>query len=156
MIYFLPPQLKIRLIIPGAAFASAAFSFVISEGFVTSIAACVMSWRARSLLSLGSIVDNFSWVIFSFAISSFFEEGIRQCGEAMKIIAYITNATSIHKILTHIGENSEQPKMQPARPYLMSAVMKKAMFQYPMNSMIKQYVGKLEPRAVIANQKVVT
>ena len=38
-----------------------------------------------------------------------------QCGETMKIIAYIRNATSIHKILTHIGEDTEPPKMHPAR-----------------------------------------
>ncbi|MDQ2995394.1 MAG: hypothetical protein M3R00_10735 [Pseudomonadota bacterium] len=38
-----------------------------------------------------------------------------QCGDAMKIIAYITNATSIHKILSHIGEETEHPKMHPAR-----------------------------------------
>lgn len=38
-----------------------------------------------------------------------------QCGETMKIIAYITNATSIHKILTYIDEESEQPKMHSAR-----------------------------------------
>ncbi len=38
-----------------------------------------------------------------------------QCGETMKIIAYITNATSIQKILAHIGKESEQPKMHSAR-----------------------------------------
>jgi len=38
-----------------------------------------------------------------------------QCGETMKIIAYITNATSIHKILTYMDEESEQPKMRSAR-----------------------------------------
>ncbi len=32
-----------------------------------------------------------------------------QCGEAMKIIAYITNATSIQKILAHIGEERGPP-----------------------------------------------
>ncbi len=31
-----------------------------------------------------------------------------QCGEAMKIIAYITNATSIHRILSHIGESGKK------------------------------------------------
>jgi len=38
-----------------------------------------------------------------------------QCGKTMKIIAYITNATSVHKILTHIGEGIEHPKMHSAR-----------------------------------------
>jgi hypothetical protein len=38
-----------------------------------------------------------------------------QCGEPMKIIAYISNITIIHKILTHIGESSEQPEMVSAR-----------------------------------------
>jgi len=33
----------------------------------------------------------------------------------MKIIAYITNAKSIHKIVTYIDEESEQPNMHSAR-----------------------------------------
>ena len=38
-----------------------------------------------------------------------------QCGEIIKIIAFIMDATSILKILSHIGEETEHPKMHPAR-----------------------------------------
>ena len=38
-----------------------------------------------------------------------------QCGETMKLIAFILDATSIQKILSHIGEDSEPPQLHPAR-----------------------------------------
>ena len=38
------------------------------------------------------------------------------CGAEMKLIAFIKNAISITKILTHLGEEVEAPKMQRARP----------------------------------------
>lgn len=38
-----------------------------------------------------------------------------QCVEVMKIIAFIVDATSIQKILSHIGEDSEPPKLHSAR-----------------------------------------
>jgi len=38
-----------------------------------------------------------------------------QCGETMKIIAFIMDATSIHRILSHIGEQREPPKIHLAR-----------------------------------------
>ena len=38
------------------------------------------------------------------------------CGAEMKLIAFIKDAISITKILTHLGEEVEAPKMQRARP----------------------------------------
>ncbi len=38
------------------------------------------------------------------------------CGAQMKLIAFIKDAISITKILTHLGEAVEAPKMQRARP----------------------------------------
>ncbi|MDQ2993552.1 MAG: transposase [Pseudomonadota bacterium] len=38
-----------------------------------------------------------------------------QCGEIMKIIAFIMDATSNLKILSHIGEDTEPPKLHSAR-----------------------------------------
>jgi len=38
------------------------------------------------------------------------------CGAQMKLIAFIKDAISITKILTHLGEEIEAPKMQRARP----------------------------------------
>ena len=37
------------------------------------------------------------------------------CGERMKIIAFIMDTTSIEKILTHLNEDSEPPKLHSAR-----------------------------------------
>ncbi len=37
------------------------------------------------------------------------------CGAQMKLIAFIRDAISITKILTHLGEEIEAPKMQRAR-----------------------------------------
>lgn len=37
------------------------------------------------------------------------------CGEPMKLIAFILDATTIHRILSCIGEEIEPPQMQPAR-----------------------------------------
>jgi hypothetical protein len=40
------------------------------------------------------------------------------CGAQMKLIAFIKDTISITKILTHLGEEVEAPKMQRARPPL--------------------------------------
>ena len=37
------------------------------------------------------------------------------CGERMKIIAFVMDATSIQKILAHLNEDSEPPKLHSAR-----------------------------------------
>ena len=38
-----------------------------------------------------------------------------QCGGTTKIIAFIMDASSIHRILSHNGEEREPPQMHPAR-----------------------------------------
>ena len=38
-----------------------------------------------------------------------------QCGKTLKVIAFIVDVTSIHRILSHIGEESEAPQIHPAR-----------------------------------------
>ena len=40
---------------------------------------------------------------------------MRKCGETMKLIAFITDMSSIQKILSHIGEQNDPPTMHPAR-----------------------------------------
>ncbi len=38
-----------------------------------------------------------------------------RCGSAMRIIAFITNASDVKRILDHIGEASEPPPLSPSR-----------------------------------------
>lgn len=78
-----------------------------------------------------------------------------QCGETMKIIAYITNVASIHKILTYIGEESELPKMHSARgpPDNFYYEDEKAS-EHQYDQTIK--LVKIEPRTAIVNKKIVT
>ena len=38
-----------------------------------------------------------------------------RCGAEMRIIAFITEAPSVHEILTHLGELTSPPRIAPAR-----------------------------------------
>jgi hypothetical protein len=38
-----------------------------------------------------------------------------QCGANMRIIAFVTDGVSVHRILTHIGEPTDPPRIAPAR-----------------------------------------
>jgi len=38
-----------------------------------------------------------------------------QCGADMRIIAFVTNGVSVRRILTHIGEPADPPRIAPAR-----------------------------------------
>jgi hypothetical protein len=38
-----------------------------------------------------------------------------RCGSAMRIIAFITNASDVKRILEHVGEASEPPVVSPSR-----------------------------------------
>ena len=38
-----------------------------------------------------------------------------QCGADMRIIAFVTDGVSVRRILTHIGESADPPRIAPAR-----------------------------------------
>ena len=44
-----------------------------------------------------------------------FPRGCQHCGAEMRIIAFVTEAASVTRILEHIGEATKPPVLSPAR-----------------------------------------
>ncbi len=55
------------------------------------------------------------WAILIARIYEVFPLECPTCGHPMRIIAFVTEAASIVKILRHIGEPSKSPEISPAR-----------------------------------------
>jgi hypothetical protein len=55
------------------------------------------------------------WTILMARIYEVFPLQCPTCGHSMRIIAFVTEAASIVKILNHIGEPTQSPEISPAR-----------------------------------------
>jgi hypothetical protein len=55
------------------------------------------------------------WAILMARIYEVFPLECPACGHPMRIIAFVTEAASIVKILSHIGEATQPPEISPAR-----------------------------------------
>ncbi len=62
------------------------------------------------------------------------------CHAEMQIIAFVTNASTIQKILGHIGESNQPPTISPARgpPLWKAAMTAKEMDNYPQYDLATQ------------------
>jgi len=58
---------------------------------------------------------SYLWAALNASIYEVFPLICPQCGGPMRIIAFITFSADIHKILDHIGVDSQAPRITPAR-----------------------------------------
>jgi hypothetical protein len=71
----------------------------------------------------------------------------KQCGETMKLIAFILDATSIQKILSHIGEDSEPQNCILQERLPMKDILKEDMS--PNINTIKRLIGEKWSRGML-------
>ena len=70
---------------------------------------------AQELIEKSRSPSTYSWAMLLARIYEVFPLLCPQCGEPMRIIAFITEAASIQRILMHMGEPTQAPPVASAR-----------------------------------------
>jgi hypothetical protein len=58
---------------------------------------------------------RYLWAMLLARIYEVFPLTCMRCGAEMRIVAFITEATPVQRILSHIGESATPPRIAPAR-----------------------------------------
>lgn len=63
----------------------------------------------------GARTARYHWAILLARLFATFPLRCPQCGAELSLIAFVTAAESVQRILTHLGEPAEPPRVAPAR-----------------------------------------